>query len=541
MQQKPEDITAQPGERITPLQWLMKRGGHDITIRSLGEYFLPFFLAAMEACWFNGILIGLAGVDFLHSGSALLPFWGPPLLLFVTVGLFRRSLQQEASAENGQVGDEDEQKARNLPGLGLLFGVLALLDIGLIWLHVYAPTNFLLDPTWLLTFASDLFSLSSRFYQALAIVLITLYFCWRGLKLAQVNIEPGHVLRQMWIGLLILLVAILLRARQFSTSGSADDAVLVLLIPVFLYLSLSTHALARITFIRREHPFGLEGSVTAQERSMLSVITGVGLVLLILTLFGGSFFSAAFFNSLQPIGQVLSIAYNWLVMAFSLIAVWIVTPFLWLLTWWFSHFSFQAIRPNQPQSNVKPPSRVPPLSSTSPVIVHVVQIVLPLLILLVLILLLRLALRRRKRLRIALNRKGGDIHENIWSWSLFWNQLKAFWHSFFQRFFPKRAEEKQKQVAEEMPAEPAARTIREIYRALLKKAAIHGHIRKRDETPHEFQQRLDLHNSQNEPQLGQLTEAYTLTRYGGAIPNDFEVAVLQRSWSELEQKWEMSS
>ncbi|MGH2509667.1 MAG: DUF4129 domain-containing protein, partial [Ktedonobacteraceae bacterium] len=104
--------------------------------------------------------------------------------------------------------------------------------------------------------------------------------------------------------------------------------------------------------------------------------------------------------------------------------------------------------------------------------------------------------------------------------------------------FPKHASEDQGQQREEMSISPAARTIREIYRALLKKSASRGQIRKRDETPHEFQFRLDQHDAQNEPQLGLLTNAYAQTRYGGNVPNEHELAVIQQFWSELEQKWE---
>ncbi|HEY3993116.1 MAG TPA: DUF4129 domain-containing protein, partial [Ktedonobacteraceae bacterium] len=82
----------------------------------------------------------------------------------------------------------------------------------------------------------------------------------------------------------------------------------------------------------------------------------------------------------------------------------------------------------------------------------------------------------------------------------------------------------------------------EIYRALLKKAASIGYVRRRNETPHEFQQRLNrLHPSSNEPQLGSITEAYTLTRYGGNAPSEFDLASTRRSWDELKQKWETPS
>lgn len=545
--QRPEDVARNAEKRaeraVTPLQWLL-RGGHDVTIRSLGEYFLPYFLAAMEACWLNGILIGLAGLDFLQSNSALLPFWGTPLLLIAALWLFQRALQKENAAQSGSTAadDADSPKPLAMPGLRALFVVIGLFAICLTWLHVYSAHYFLFDPAWLLAFVNDLIALNSSFYQAAMIVAFAMYLCWRGMKLAQLDIEPGHVFRQLWVGLLVMMAAILLRARAASAGGGFDDTVLVLLMPVFLYLALSAHALARIIFIRREHPFGLEGSMAAQERATLSMITGTGLVLLVITILGGSLFSPAFFNSLHPIWSILGVAYDWLVRGISLVALWLFLPFFWLASWWFSHFPDKFPTIFKPQPVGKNPLHLLQISPTSPGIVLTTKILVPLLIFLGLILLLRLALRRRKRLRVVLNLKGGDLHESLWSWQLFWSQFRAFWLAFFQRFFPRRAGgNEQAQQPDEIAAAPAARTMREIYRALLKKAARRGHIRKRDETPHEFQRRLDAHEPENEPQLGLLTEAYALTRYGGAVPNEGELATIRRFWNELEQKWETTS
>lgn len=342
--QPPEDNAKQANEgtqssaaTFLSLLWI-QRSGHDVTIRSLGEYFLPFFLAAMETCWFNAILIGFAGLNFLHSSSALLPFWGPPLLLFASIWLFRRALQKEAATTGEPTEDEGERSGLRMPGLRLMFSVLALLAFGLIWLHIYSPAHFLLDPAWLLAFVEDLLTLNTNFYQALTIIAIAIYFCWRGMKLATFNVEPEHVFRQLWVGLLVLLAAILLRANYASTGGNADDVVLVLLIPIFLYLALSAHALARIIFIRRNHPFGLQGSTIAQERAMLSIITGVGLVLLALTILGATVLSPAFFHSLQPAWQFVGGVYSWLLNGFTQLVIWILTPFFWLASWFFGLF-----------------------------------------------------------------------------------------------------------------------------------------------------------------------------------------------------------
>jgi hypothetical protein len=517
------------------------RAGTALTVTSPGEYLLPFFLALMEACWFNAALIGLAGLDFLHSSSAMLPFWGPPLLLCSSLWLFRRAMLKEAQTGPVQALDAGEQPPLAPPGLRPLFGLLAVLTIGLIWLHIYAATDFIVDPAWLLAFANDLLALNSNFYQALALVALTIYSCWRGIKLAQTTVEPGSVFRRSWAGLLVLLAAILLRAGLESHGRNADDVVLVLLIPIFLSLALFTHALARITFIRHEHPFGLEGSVTTQERATLSIITGVGLALLVITLLSIAVFTPTFFASFQPLWSFFSSAYDLLVRAFSQLVVWILTPVYWLLSWWSSHFSVGRLN-IRPTTGIRPPDRrlLPP-ASASPGVLLAAKILLPLLILLLLGLLVYLAVRRRRRLRIALSLKGGDIHESVWSWQLFLSQLQAFWRGLLQHLFPRHASsDGEHPVLTPTDETPAVRTIREMYRALLQKAASRGHRRKRDETPYEFEQRVLLHEPGSEPQLGLLTEAYVLARYGGMPPAEPELEVARRHWQELEQRWETS-
>ena len=90
---------------------------------------------------------------------------------------------------------------------------------------------------------------------------------------------------------------------------------------------------------------------------------------------------------------------------------------------------------------------------------------------------------------------------------------------------------------EVIKGEPAARSIREIYRAFLQKASRHGYPRRRFETPYEFKERLDENVPLTEPQLELITEAYTCTRYGGEVPDEAQLAQIRSQWVELDRKW----
>jgi hypothetical protein len=135
--------------------------------------------------------------------------------------------------------------------------------------------------------------------------------------------------------------------------------------------------------------------------------------------------------------------------------------------------------------------------------------------------------------------KKGEDHESLWSWELFWHQFKAFWRSLWARIFPQKnpATAGDAVLVEDLRSAPSGiRTIREIYRAFLKRTATLGHARSRFETPHEFQQRLHTILPPAEPYLGTLTEAYAATRYSGHQLDSADVENARLAWGELERR-----
>jgi len=151
-----------------------------------------------------------------------------------------------------------------------------------------------------------------------------------------------------------------------------------------------------------------------------------------------------------------------------------------------------------------------------------------------LLILIRLALRRR---RLSLQKREEDTHESLWSWQLFWTQLKALLLALLHRLFPRhQSEVAEVTTYEEMSKEPAVRTIREIYRAFLTWCAARGYPRRHTETPLEFSQRLAAPFANGEPEIAAVTETYTEVRYGGIVPDETEVAYIRALWQALQQK-----
>ncbi len=526
---------------LTASRWLKEQifaPQEEPTISSLGEFLLPILLGIMESCWLAAILIGLANAGLFGSTEPLMPLWAPFVFLVGTILLFhylgRRTAKRASSQEN------KESVRFSTPDTFLFIIVTGILSLFFIWLGVYSQTAFIFDPKWVLVLLNDILFLNLRFYEAVIIIGLAFLFGWRGIRLFNRDIEPSNVFRTLCLGLGVIIVVILLRAGRASAGVVFhDDAILLLLIPFFLFVSLATHALSRVTFIRRSHPTGLQGSIVVQERAIIIVIASLGLLFLLVAILVSSTINPSFIQALAPVGAAIARAYDWLVQAVAGLAVIIATPFFWLV------YLFTRLFPPKPKSN--PSQGQPPKAPKSAVhappevgaLVPFVKIILPILFLLLIFFLIWWALRRRRRVRVRAQRRKGDVHESLWSWSLFWSQLRAMLRSLFARLFPRAAtaEDGRAAPAEQIQGEPTARSIREIYRAFLKKAANRGYSRRRHETPYELKQRLDEKVPLVEPQLEVITEAYALTRYGGSAPDEAQVEIVRNNWVELDQKW----
>ncbi len=500
---------------------------------SLGEILLPFLFAAMETCWVGAIFIGLADIGFLGSHALLMPLWAPFVFIIGSQWILSFLERRAASISSG---DEDDTQT-TLPGSWLLILFISITTLFAIWVTIYTPTAFFLHPGWLLALLNDILSLNLRAYHVFFIVALTLYFCWHGMRLLHHEYEPSQVFRTLRLGIGIIVVVILARAGQASAGGVKSDD-FVLLVPVFLFLSLAAHSLARVTFVRHTHPVGLEGDISVHERSMLMIIGIVGMILLLTAVLVDTFANPTISADTQQILNVLGQAYGWFVEILATVIVFLITPIFWLFDLLHSLFLSheRQIPPNSGRRGS--PNSGLPHTSAIPLIVPFVKILFPVLLVVAAILFIRWIMRRRRRVRIIANRRVEELRESLWSWRLFWAQLKALLLSLFRRFLPPRAIQEERQAATEaIETEPAARSIREIYRALLKHAAVRGYPRKKGETPYEFRQRLDEKTPLVEPQLTVVTEAYIATRYGGIVPGEAEVAHIQQEWAALEQKW----
>jgi hypothetical protein len=526
---RPDEDQALLAARQRREQDIIAMGTDDLPAApSWGERLLPIVFAAVETCWVSAILIGIADIDLFGSHDLLMPLWAP-FVFIAGASWFATYLERrEVTAGKATV---NPNKATMISGSQWVFPLLLVFALFIIWASVYASTTSIINPRWLWDLLNDMLLLSPRAYRIFTVFILSGYFCWRGLALARRIIEPADVFNAMRLGMGVIIAVIVVHA---GTGGAPYEAVyLLLLIPIFLCLALLAHALSRALFVRHSHPIGLEGSTVVQERALLTVIGAVGLILLLISLAIGTFASPAFLASVQQAMSPLGMLYNWIVSGLAYGLVFLSAPIFWLFS--LLHPSGKIHIPTQPPNQAPRASHLPPQTPQAVLAtIAVLKIVLPLLCIAIIGLLIWWALRRR---RVRLVRSGEDLRESLWSWQLFWTQLKALLLALWSRLFPQRApKEAPARVEEEIGGEPAARSIREIYRALLKWAAALGYRRKKDETPYEFRQRLGERLPQVEPELGTITDAYTATRYGEIVPAEEEVARVRGEWMGLQQK-----
>src|SRR5260370_16154389 len=332
-----------------------------------------------------------------------------------------------AGVRQKRASSQEKEGIRFVPSDTFLFIIVtAILSLFFVWLGVYSQTAFIFNPKWLLSLLNVVFFFIFYLYESVIIIVFSFLFGWRGIRLFNRDIEPSNVFRTLCLGLGVIIVVILLRAGQASAGVVIhDDAILLFLIPFFLFVSLATHALSRVAFIRHSHPAGLQGNIRVQERAIIMVIASLGLIFLLVAILVSSTVNPSFIQALAPVGVAIARAYDWLVGIVADLAVLIATPFFWLV------YLFTRLFPPKPKSNTsqgqppKPPKLPGHPVPEAGVLVPFVKIILPVLLLLLIFFLIWWALRRRRRGRAWAHQQKEAPHQSLPAGPRFRTQLQA--------------------------------------------------------------------------------------------------------------------
>nr|BBH94243.1 hypothetical protein KTA_24420 [Thermogemmatispora argillosa] len=518
-------------------------------VRTGGERLVAYLCLALEASALAAWLQVLAESHLFESALPLVPLWVPFPLGAAVLWLTRFFEQRQA--RSAPPLDEFDRPGAPLPGRVLIMGLLIASTLCLGWLNNYAAAFPLYQPAWLLALGGDLLALRPAAYRAVAILCCVVLLTWRGARRARQEPEPATVRRAVsGSGLLILLAMLVHLGSGEETDQALTNAstlVFFLLIPVFIYCALLAQTLAQAIAERRLHPFGLEGSIKEQERAILLLFLGLGLLMALLGLAVAILAGASLFETLRRALALLLIPYDWLVRGLAQLIVWLLTPVVWLLQ--VLHFQSRGLIIHPLRGPGQPGLR-PAGESTSlpPGLLLTSRILVLLVILLMAIGCLRLVSKalRQRRVRLYKRQELEEYHESLWSGSLFWQQVRTLLSTLLSG--PGRllrrwclaatALARRTQAATlQQPIRGSLENMRAIYRALLDEARRQGYPRRQSETALEYRRRLEHETPLADPRLVPLTGAYLAARYGRSEPDAPRLGWLRATWLELQERW----
>jgi hypothetical protein len=368
----------------------------------------------------------------------------------------------------------------------------------------------------------------------LGVVLVT--WLWRrSMRRAQVGFEYGELATSFKVGFGVVL-GILFIAIVFPDLQALRDA-LANALPIFFLSGLVTLSLVRLGAIRNTHR-ALDGSQQADPtRSWLLALSLFGVTLIVIVIAIESLFSFASFelvlSALSPLWNALGTLVGWIVYGI----VFLLSPLFYLISFLVGLLKGHvSSRPQQPNTGPPKSPFLQPWSERNipPEVLAIGRWVFLALILIVALLVVRASLQRWRKLS---DDEGiEEVREGLDARSLLSERWREWWN--------RRRGRKSTALSLE-PLDPGS--ARAHYREMLQAVATKNAelARTAAETPLEYEERLLMYlengkvrsqqlsksddSSAETAILDELTDAYTLERYGGKQTDDRQRARL-RTW-----------
>ncbi len=361
--------------------------------------------------------------------------------------------------------------------------------------------------TWLAAFADDIATGSSTAVRALGLLPLATYLWYRGVRLGTHPPLLDDVLRRFKVGMAVFVVAVADVAVTPTVARGAAIGAFTLLLPIEVFCGLAASALARLT-AQPLHAGEAEGQ-RPWVSAALALAGGMVAAALVLGLVINGDNVSALMAHLGPLGAVLDGVMRWITDAIGQVVGFVFGVPIRALKSAVGHATAPPISvpttcPTKPCTQ---PANPPP-----PLFLIVLAVVFYAFLLLALILLiLRLYRMIRDWLRSQLRFAPANVveeRESLDGRSLLRAQLRGL----FRRRRPKPARPSGE------PLDP--RSLRGLYREVLRAAALAGVPRHAAETPDEFAKRaasvppLALNTTGDPADLAVLTESYDAARYG---------------------------
>ncbi|MCL4369291.1 MAG: DUF4129 domain-containing protein [Chloroflexi bacterium] len=472
---------------------------------------LPLTVVALETSWVSA---WLAMLGVATAGEHGRPVVGP----FIAVGVMAAAWMLTRTL----IWYETDLK--------LLRRIVVVVGI-LCWLIVvkveHYPQFGPFDARWLLDLVGRI--PEAMFTAPFAAIAVSGYLWWRGIELAHGELSFDAVQNRFRVGLgaaaLCLLVMPLVARGSLLSVAQAEVGPWVFL---FMICGLAALSLARLETVRREAR-ATDPTVAAFHRHWVFTVFAAVLGLWVLTLLVAHVFDfdfgAVLATPLGILGEVADFVLRILLWPVGLIVEFMVFILRLLIhgqSDWQWEGPPQAARPKD-----RPEGALP--VTVAPEVLRALEWIGVLILAgLVLYVLWRSVAGPRWRGR---DEEGEESRDSVWSWSAFRASLMGQLRNLPGRLL-RRRERRDFAPMEEGP--PGIRSVREIYRALLRMGVELEVPRRNEHTPYEYQKQLE----QMLPvpaELATITEAYVGARYSARAPADSDVAEARAAWERVKQ------
>lgn len=356
---------------------------------------------------------------------------------------------------------------------------------------------------------------------------------YRGVGVGRSLLLIDDVFGYFTFGCIALVVSGLLRAAfpAAGPPGGGTEAVLA-----FFACGLVALALARLELLRRGRAAGGEApAAVGRHWAGLLAITIFG-VLGAAVLLAGAVSFQVLTDITRLMGGTLSLVLLAIV-ALALPFVFVMEQVIYGIRWLLAALGVapEPVRPMPPEPmDFQELQEQVEEGGLAPEVILVVQAIGIGLVIAVALAILVFALFRYRRSR---EQQVEEERESIWSWPDAWaallQRLHALWRRLLRGASPEPAAEAGPRWAE--ATEPAARTVREIYRGFLGWSAQQGLRRRMDQTPYEFLEELTRGMPDAEEDAAAITAAYVPVRYAEGPVEHGLVREAEAAWARLRE------
>lgn len=374
-------------------------------------------------------------------------------------------------------------------------------------------------------------ALVPRFGLGLALAAVAWY---RGVGIGRSPMLIDDVFGYFTMGSIALVVLGLFRAAWPEAAPAGSGTIPVL---AFFGAGLVALALARLELLRRRRPAGDEAPPAVGRQWMgLLTLTSFG-VLGVSVLLAGLVSFQVLADLTGLLGSALRLLFL-VIIALALPLVFLMEQLVYGVRWLLAALGIvpEPVQPRPPEPlDFQELQEQAENGGLPPEVIVLGQFVGIGLLAAVAIIVLVLALFRY---RASQEQAVEEERESVWSWRDAWAGivlgLKSLWDRLLRRSWPASALGGTYRWAE--PSEPAARTVRETYRALLHWAAQRGLPRRTEQTPYEFLGALTDALPEAGQEAAAITAAYVPVRYAQGPVERGLVREAEAAWERLRER-----